>query len=621
MTEKAIDPGYYQRSVGEREISYAIGMLQRYKQGKAALENRVIEDEQWYRLRHDAILRSKSKKEQDRLQPTSAWLFDMLNQKHADAMDNYPVPAVLPREPSDEQSAQILSDILPVVMEHTNFEQSYSDNWWDKLKNGCAVYGVFWDPSQENGLGDISIKPIDLLKIFWEPGVEDIQDSRNLFIVSMVDRDLLEQQYPKHKGRFGVGITLADYLNDESIDQTDKLAVVDWYYKVQDPSGRKLLHYCKFCGDEVLFATENEERYRTTGWYDHGLYPVVFDTLFPEKNSPAGFGYIAIAKDPQMYIDKLSGNILENALMVSKPRFFKAANTGVNMEQFADWSQSIVEVEGGSLDETRIRQISVDPVPGNVVDVLQLKINELKETTANRDYNAGSTTSGVTAAAAIAALQEAGNKTSRDMLTASYRAYVKIGSMVIELMRQFYDEARAFRITAPNNQGYQFVQFSNAAIRPQQMPPIPGLAEQIYRVPVFDIDIKAQKRSPFSQLSQNEMAKEFYQLGFFNPEMAQQSLVCLEMMDFEGKDKIVQQIQQGQTLLNVLQTVTQQRDALASQMGLATVQDMQQPTPTPPESERGGGMGAAAVNAQEQTMTPYGQKIAERAVPDMGGGA
>ena len=193
MTEKAIDPGYYQRSVGEQEISYAIGTLQRYKQGKAVLENRVIEDEQWYRLRHDAILRSKSKKEQDRLQPTSAWLFDMLNQKHADAMDNYPVPAVLPREPSDEQSAQILSDILPVVMEHTDFEQSYSDNWWDKLKNGCAVYGVFWDPSQENGLGDISIKPIDLLKIFWEPGVEDIQDSRNLFIVSMVDRDLLEQ--------------------------------------------------------------------------------------------------------------------------------------------------------------------------------------------------------------------------------------------------------------------------------------------------------------------------------------------------------------------------------------------------------------------------------------------
>lgn len=62
MTEKAIDPGYYQRSVGEREISYAIGTLQRYKQGKAVLENRVIEDEQWYRLRHDAILRSKSKR-------------------------------------------------------------------------------------------------------------------------------------------------------------------------------------------------------------------------------------------------------------------------------------------------------------------------------------------------------------------------------------------------------------------------------------------------------------------------------------------------------------------------------------------------------------------------------
>lgn len=613
-------------AIGEKELSEATATLQKYKQGKASLENRVIEDEEWYRLRHDQFLRRH--KNTEMLTPTSAWLFDALSNKHADAMDNYPVPAVLPREPSDEQSAQILSEVVPVVMERNDFEQVYSDCWWDKLKNGCAPYGVFWDPGQENGLGDIVIKPIDLLNIFWEPGVEQIQDSQNLFITTLMDRKLLERQYPALQGKLnGSAVEIAEYVHDESIDTTDKAVVVDWYYKRKLQTGRQILHYVKYVGNTLLFATENDTRYQQNGWYEHGMYPVVFDTLFPEKGTPAGFGYIAIAKDPQMYIDKLSGNILENSLMVSKPRFFKAANTGVNMDQFCDWSQPIVDVEGGSLDETKLRQIEVNPIPGNVLDVLQLKINELKETSSNRDYNSGGTTSGVTAAAAIAALQEAGNKTSRDMISASYRSYTKIVQMVIELMRQFYDEMRAFRISAANQQGYQFVQFSNAQIKDQPMPRIPGLAEQMYRKPIFDIKIKAQKKSPFSQLSQNEMAKEFYSLGFFNPEQAQPTLLALEMMDFEGKEKIVQKVQEGQTLLNLLQQVTQQRDQLAAIAQQMAGIDLKAPDQQRDQgaTRQGASQGAAdadtvageAKAAQLESMTGYGQRLAQRAKPDM----
>ena len=613
--DETIDKGYRPREIGREQVAEATQTLNKYKEGKAALESRIIEDEEWYMLRHDQYLRRKKDPEHKQVIPTSAWLFDMLSQKHADAMDNYPVPAVLPREASDEQSARTLSDILPVVMERNDFEGTYSKNWWDKLKNGCAAYGIFWDASLDNGLGDISIQPIDMLNIFWEPGVEDIQDSRNLFIVSLVDKDLLAEQYPQLRGQLGgITIDVAEYIHDESIDTSGKAVVVDWYYKL-NVDERTVLHYVKYVNDTVLFATENDARYRDSGWYDHGMYPVVFDPLFPIKGSPAGFGYIAVAKDPQLYIDKLSGNILENSLMVSKPRYFKAASTGVNMEQFADWSQSIVEVEGGSLDDTKLRQIDVNPVPGNVIDVLQLKINELKETSSNRDYNSGGTTSGVTAAAAIAALQEAGNKTSRDMIAASYRSYVKINIMVIELMRQFYDVTRSFRVTAPNNQGYAFVEFSNAMIQAQQIPAVAGLTEELYRKPIFDVQIKAQKRSPFSQLAQNETAKELYSAGFFDPNMAQQALIALDMMDFDGKDKIVQKVQEGQTLMNMLQQVTMQRDMLAMQLGI--MPQAQSGSQSTPSGQTSSGIGAAVKASQTETMTPYGQQLAARATPDM----
>ena len=112
-----------------------------------------------------------------RPEPASGWLFNSVANKHADAMDNYPEPAVLPREEQDKADAEQLSKILPVILEYNDFEDTYSDSWWYKLKSGTAVYGVLWNPEKENGLGDIDVKKIDILNCFWEPGVQDIQDS------------------------------------------------------------------------------------------------------------------------------------------------------------------------------------------------------------------------------------------------------------------------------------------------------------------------------------------------------------------------------------------------------------------------------------------------------------
>ena len=322
-----------QRRIGRAEIAEAISILTRYKQGKASLEERVVQDELWWELRHwEAIRKGKQRTDNPEYrgpEPSSAWLFNAILNKHADAMDNYPEPVVLPRERSDEESAKVLSSVLPVILEYNDYEQTYSDNWWEKLKHGTAAYGVFWNSAKENGLGDVDIREIDLLKLFWEPGVTDIQKSRNLFIVDLVDEDLLEQQYPEHKGHLSGGaVDVKQYIYDDTIDTSNKSVVVDWYYKTTSASGKTLLHYAKFVGETLLFASENDPNYRDTGWYDHGLYPVVLDVMFPEKGTPVGFGYVAICKDPQLYIDKLSSNILENSMMTTKKRFFVSDSTG-----------------------------------------------------------------------------------------------------------------------------------------------------------------------------------------------------------------------------------------------------------------------------------------------------
>lgn len=616
----------------KKRLAYAAETLKKYKDGKANLENRIVEDEQWWKLRHWECIRNPEKGPNSGPEPASAWLFNAIVNKHADAMDNYPEPIVLPRERSDEASSKALSAVLPVIMEYNAFEETYSDNWYEKLKHGTAAYGVFWNSQKENGLGDIDIKQIDLLNLFWEPGVTDIQKSRNLFIVDLADTDLLEQQYPQFKGKLGGNtIDVKQYIYDDTVDTEGKSVVVDWYYKIMAPSGRTILHYAKFVGDCLLYASEEDPNYRDRGWYDDGLYPVVLDVLYPEKGTPVGFGYVAICKDPQLYIDKLSANILENSMMGTKRRYFASTSTAINEEEFLDWSKPIVHVEG-ELDERRLKEIDYTPLQPIYANVLQMKIDEMKETAANRDMNSGGTTSGVTAASAIAALQEAGNKASRDMIAASYRAHVAINTMAINRIAQFYDEKRTFRITGGVPGSYQFVDLNNQGLQEQQI----GVATDgtaLYRKPVFDLKIKAQKKNPFSRMEQNERAKELYGLGFFNPERAQEAMGALEMMDFEGIDKVKEQVRQGQTLLNICQQMSRQMDQMALIIQQLTGKDMgivgaQSPTagaspsgvqvPADGGTDSGSGLASGIMEAQTP-MTSYGDRLAKRSAPDMEG--
>lgn len=550
--------------IDEAAIRKANEVLQRYKEGKASLDARVIKNQEWYRLRHWEQMHQEGKvpgqSQYDRIEyKKSAWLLNSMANKHADAMDAYPEPAVLPRALDDEETAKQLSSILPVIFDNCDFEQTYSDNWWSKIKSGTAVYAVLWDPSASGGLGDIAIKDIDLLSIYWEPGKKDIQDSRNVFTLSIEDNDVLEESYPQLKGKLSNAVLdIKEYNHDDTIDTSDKSIVVDWYYKV-NRGGRTVLHYVKYVGDTVLFATENEDGYED-GLYTDGQYPFVFDILYPDEGTPAGIGFIERYGSTQEYIDRLGSAIVLNAEEASRHRVLVKDSMGINEEEFNNPYKRIVHVTGSPNDDN-YRELSVNELSGVYVTILQDEINALKETSGNRDFNQGGTTSGVTAASAIQALQEEGNKLSRDQIKGSYRAYSKLGKLCLERIRQFYDIDRVFRITGESGDD-EYVSFNNANMKGG----VQSIAGQDFKTkePEFDIVIRAQKQNPYSKYSQNELALQFYRDGFFNPELATQATMCIDMMDFDGKEKVRQKIAENGTIQDQLNQM-QQMLALAGE--------------------------------------------------------
>lgn len=127
----------------------------------------------------------------------------------------------------------------------------------------------------------------------------------------------------------------------------------------------------------------------------------------------------------------------------------------------------------------------------------------------------------MTAASAIAALQEAGSKLSRDMIKSSYRAFAKVNTLCIELIRQFYDEPREFRILGEQG-AMEFVQYNNARIRPQPQGNDFGV-DMGFRMPVFDIKIKSQKSNPFSKVAAERDGQRILQLPDFSIQKADQA--------------------------------------------------------------------------------------------------
>ena len=610
--------------------------FRRYRDYKRELDDEIVENEDWWQGRGWQHMGGGTAPGAalPEGEPTTPYLFNAIWNKHAGAMDNYPEPAFIEREEGDREEAERLSKIVPLILERGNFTTTYSDAWWKKLKNGFAVYFVYWDGEQDGGLGDISIKVLDGLRFYAEPDIVDVQDSRYIFIPSVMDLERAKQLWPKADlERFASAWTteVRKYENQKDSIGRDRVCVVDCYEKQRGKAGNTLVHLTKFAGDTVLYSTKTDPQFKDRGLYDHGMYPFVIDVMVPVEKSLYGMGMIRLGKSMQSQIDKMDRVIQRNNLVASKQRFLVKRSAGVDRNALLDLSQDIVDADS-SVDEGAVRPLQAAGLPAAIYNTRQSKALELKEVLGNRDFQQGGTSGGITAYSAIAALQESGNKLERDLISASYESYRQLMYFVIELIRQFYTEERVFRIVGEDKRT-EYLKYSNEGLQPKrtdslleqtetefyEAPPsfqpeqpaspsswegeapqpstpaeavsaslsqilgepisIPEQAVEeeggLYRKPVFDISVSAQKQNPFSTIQHNQLCIQLYQLGAFQPENAIPATVLLDNMIIPNKDKLLKTVEGNGTMQQKLEELTAevQRMKQSMQAGAAMAQE------------------------------------------------
>lgn len=546
------------RPVDEKRITKWNAVLRSYKNRRAAIDEKIRSNEDFWRMRQW--------KNSENGTPSTAWLFTCIQGKLADVMDSYPTANFRPRQQDDVEEAKRLTAVVPVIVAQNNFEMTYREVSEYTLKNGTGVYHIFFDGKKHHGLGDVSIEKQDVLRIYWEPGITDLQDSSYVFTVELVDKDLLFSRYPFAKDTVrGNVIKPSEFITDENTDETNKALVVDAYYK-REVNGRALLHYCKYADTTCLESTENDPERYPNGLYDHGMYPFVVQNLYHIESSLYGTGMVDIGADAQLQIDLMNRAVVENTLMGAKPRFLTSLDADVAEAQIADWTRTFIQVP--SISEYNTIPMNTTPLQGNYLQFIQSKIDELKQVTSNQDVNNGNAPSGITAASAIAALQETSGKDSRFINKSFYNSYSLVMKQVVELIRQFYDIPRYFRVVPDQALGMSedFVEYDNSGLKGVPQTTADG-ALVGYRIPEFDVEITAEKANPYRKIEQNELALSFFKLGFFNPQMSDQAIATLNMMDFSHKQDVIDTVKKNGTLSDMLMTYQQLCLSMAQRYG------------------------------------------------------
>lgn len=519
----------YSGSIKDGFLQEALTAFTDYKSAKEKTVLRVKDNIIKYRQEYAELYDEKN----NTTVPKTGFILSAVENKQADFTDNFPMPNLLPREPQDEEVAKTLSQVVPSVLEICGFKKVYKQHSRQKIKKGTGIYGVFYDSSKK----EIAITEIDFMQVYVDMSVTDIQKSRFLFIVDYIDNRTLKKLYPHASELFDGEATRESYTNAYRTEVLkNRSEIIDCYYKKPDGT----LHLMKLCRGNIIEATEDREGYEQ-GLYRHGQYPVVFDPMYPDDDSPFGFGIIDVAKNPQMYIDKLDSVILKNSFLAGVPKTLVKESAGMNIDDFLDMSKEVIEVQ--NLDENTFRPVNVGALPQQLIEHRDRKIIELKEVVGNRDFQQGGTSNGVTAASAIQALQDAGDKLSRSQIDDTFDAYKELIYMCIELMREFYDEEKVYRITNELGQK-EFVTFSGEMLE-GDAPVYDCLGFEVgtkHRRVEFDISIVPQRQNVYKRETNNQTIVELWKMGIFTGQNIDLCIAALKAMNFDGRDGIIESL-------------------------------------------------------------------------------
>lgn len=529
-------------------VGRAYDLFEEFRSAYEAEWQRQDANEKLYRGDHWEMIASNDPTEP---QPVTPVLQSTIENVQADLMDRSPIAVIRPENPIDDEVAVVVNALIRQNHDAQNFRKEYRNMCHDFLVQGYCVQEAGYDVHAYHNIGQAFIRYVDCRAIMFDPQVENIQDGRAIFKIAPTTIHKLEQMYPEYAGKFERDHYSLTTRQDEMIkfDQDKSVLMLEYWWR-EYSDGMWHVHMAKIAGHQLL---EDSRKEKPEGYVASGEYPFVVSTCFRRKGTPLGYGLCDVFGAAQVYSDKLDQIVMKNALMASKNKMLVNESSGFDVEDLQDWRK---EVHRGE-NLNGVTWFPNPPLPAYIVSLSAAMRENVKDESGANDFSRGGTTSGVTAASAIAALQEMSNKRSRMCSEQLHEAFREAVRMEIEFEREYNVVPREVLVTTNGEQ--HPATFDSAIMERQQG----GMEMPIE----FFVSVKIETEQQFQTATHNELILQLVQLGAIQPQQA------VEFMLFEGKEEILQAMKSNQPQMDpAMQEAMAEQEALEAKLPEQTEQ-------------------------------------------------
>ena len=405
-------------------------------------------------MRQARLMRAIRQDERSGTSPAMSTLNSCVDNVVADQIDNMPQAMMIPEREETMESAEEMTDVVGFVLYHAGWPGKYQRIMEDAVVTGTGVAQVFWDDDAEDGAGMANVLCWHPEDFYPDPMYEDIQDGRACFKATHTTVGWVEEHYPAAKG-FVAGDEHAmrdDQTTLQAPGGDSRVTLLEFWYKRFDPVIRKnRVHMAQMAGGALLCSTETgfgfdmEEGEYAQGVYAHGQYPFVLYRYRDVWRRPFGSGLIHDYRQTQNAIDRYAKYIDDNARESSVQRHFIRRGSGVNAEDVADMSRTVIEWDGSDIREV-LQTVQTQPLNSQVYQMMQYMADAMKQDCGQNQFARGEGGLNVTAGTAINALQQAGSKIARWHTERFKDAFREMVEMILWVLSEYMEPGRKLRI-------------------------------------------------------------------------------------------------------------------------------------------------------------------------------
>ena len=364
--------------------------------------------------------------------------------------DNNPTFIAVPTSPEGQEFSTDVQMALDFEWEREKLATKLPAQLIPMLVYGTAVWFVQWN-GKEGEYGNINIKPIDPFNIFPDPLAENIDNSEYIVYATYKNANQLKQMFPNKASAIeGSRINMSELVanRDENDSQEENQVLVlemwcrDWTTMDENVKDEQVLKYPKgrviTCLPELGIILDDKKNP-----YKDGKFPFVLMKNYDVPFKFWGVGEVEQILSPQIYINELTNQIIDNAKSTANMQWIIDKNSGIGQGKLTNRPGLVIRKNPGS----EVRRDTPPPMPTYVRETIDVMKADIQDISGVLDSLKGEKQTGVVAASAILALQEASQSRIRLKIKIMESNLSELANMVYSRMQQFWKLDRWVRIT------------------------------------------------------------------------------------------------------------------------------------------------------------------------------